>query len=79
MENRFHADYTQIDYYFVVHVNEGDGQLHLTENEKQNGTRPQWHTLNDTVRLIRDRVHDTNQRKYLQARDVAALTFYLKL
>ncbi|MBQ9150766.1 MAG: NUDIX domain-containing protein [Clostridia bacterium] len=79
LENRFHADYTQIDYYFIVHVNAGDGQLHLTANEEQNGTRSQWHTLNDIVRLIRDRVHDTNQRKFLQARDVAALNFYLKL
>lgn len=79
LENRFHADYTQIDYYFVVHVNADDGQLHLTANEEQNGTRPQWHTPDETVRLIRDCEHDTNQRKYLQARDVAALTFYLKL
>ncbi len=29
--------------------------------------------------VIRDREHDTNQRKYLQARDVAALTAYLTL
>ena len=79
LENRFHADYTQIDYYFIVHVRMGDGQLHLTDNEEQNGTRPQWHTLNDTVRLIRNREYDTNQRKYLQARDVAALTCYLHL
>lgn len=78
LENRFHADYTQIDYYLIVHVNAGDGQLHLTANEEQNGTHPQWHTLSDTVRLIRDRVHDTNQRKYLQARDVAALKAYLQ-
>ena len=78
LENRFHADYTQIDYYFVVTANGKGGQLHLTPNEEQNGTHPQWHTLDEVVRLIRDREHDTNQRKYLQARDVAALATYLK-
>ncbi len=79
LENRFHADYTQIDYYFVIHASISDGQLHLTDNEESNGTRPQWHTLDEAVRLIRDREHDTNQRKYLQARDVAALSSYLTL
>ncbi len=79
LENRFHADYTQIDYYFVIHASISDGQLHLTDNEEQNGTRPQWHMLDEVVRLIRDREHDTNQRKYLQARDVAALSAYLTL
>ena len=77
LENRFHADYTQIDYYFVVTTNGEAGQLHLTPNEEQNGTHPQWHTLDEVVHLIRDREHDTNQRKYLQARDVAALSAYL--
>ena len=77
LENRFHADYTQIDYYFVVTANGKGGQLHLTPNEEQNGTRPRWHTLDEVVHLIRDREHDTNQRKYLQARDVAALSAYL--
>ena len=78
LENRFHADYTQIDFYFVVTTNAESGQLHLTPNEEQNGTHPQWHTLYDVVRLIRDREHDTNQRKYLQARDVTALHAYLQ-
>ena len=78
LENRFHADYTQIDFYFVVTTNAESGQLHLTTNEEQNGTHPQWHTLDDVVRLIRDREHDTNQRKYLQARDVTALHAYLQ-
>ena len=77
LENRFHADYTQIDYYFVVTANREGGELHLTLNEEQNGTHPQWHTLDEVVHLIRDREHDTNQRKYLQARDVAALSAYL--
>ena len=79
LENRFHADYTQIDYYFIVTTNGEGGQLHLTPNEEQNGTRPQWHTLDEVVHLIRDREHDTNQRKYLQARDVAALSAYLTI
>ena len=79
LENRFHADYTQIDYYFVVTTCGEGGQLHLTPNEAQNGTRPQWHTLDEVVHLIRDREHDTNQRKYLQARDVAALSAYLTI
>lgn len=78
LENLFHADYTQIDYYFIILACTGDGQLHLTSNEESNGTRPQWHALNDLVHLIRDREHDTNQRKYLQARDMAALLAYIK-
>lgn len=75
-ENRFHADYTSLCYFFVVHTKTEKGELHLTALEEENGTVAEWHTLDDAVHLIRDRVHDTNQRKFLQARDVAALAAY---
>ena len=72
-ENRAHADYTQFSYYYYVAT---DGPAHaaaLTEGEQISRTSVQWHTYDDMCTLIRTPVHTTNQRKFLQARDIAAL------
>lgn len=78
-ENRAHQDYTQISYYFVVTTN--SQQLHpsLTEDERKHGTTVGWHTLEDAYHRIADVCHTTTQRKYLQARDVAALDAYMEI
>lgn len=75
-ENRFHADYTSLCYFFVVHTKTEKSNPHLTELEVENGTVLEWCTLEEVIHLIRDREHDTNQRKFLQARDAAALSAY---
>lgn len=77
-ENRAHADYTQISYYYAVRTDESGSGNQLTEAEISNGTELQWHTLEELVHLIGDPVHEVNQRKYLQARDMAALNEYMK-
>ena len=77
-ENRAHADYTQLSYYYAVQTDDAGEGNHLTDAEKSNGTELQWHTLEELLRLIGDPVHEVNQRKYLQARDMAALKEYMK-
>lgn len=76
-ENRGHQDYTTLSYYFVVHTKEKPHQLCLTEAEKQDGISVLWCSVEEVLHLIKDIEHDTNQRKFLQARDVAALMEYL--
>lgn len=76
-ENRASLDYTQINYYFVVHT-EHIGETHLTDNEVNNKTRLEWHTWNEMVSLINGQEFDRVQQKYLKARDVAALNEYRK-
>ena len=75
-ENRFHADYTAISYFFVVNTRSGQGDVKLTAEEEANGTRVIWRTLDEAMRLIGDKKPDTNQQKFLQARDMAALREY---
>lgn len=76
-ENRAHADFTQLSYYFVAYT-AGEAQAPmLTEEEEQGGAQVQWHTLQQTLHLIEAPEHDTAQRKFLQARDAAVLRWYI--
>lgn len=77
-ENRFHADYTQISYYYLVTTDGPQTDPELTEAERQNRTSLQWHPLEEVIRRITTPVHSTAQRKFLQARDTAALNAYLQ-
>lgn len=77
-ENRAYADYTQISYYFVVTTHCQILHPHLTEDERRHGTTVRWHSLEDAYDRIANPYHTTTQRKYLQARDVAALDAYKK-
>ena len=75
-ENRYHADFTSLSYYFVVHTKTKQAVLHLTDAEIENGTILKWCSLGELYSLIQDVVHETNQRKFLQARDLLALNEY---
>lgn len=77
-ENRNHQDYTTLSYYFVVYTKAKADGLHLTDAEIENGTTIQWLPLEETIHRIRDVEHETNQRKFLQARDLAALKEYCR-
>ncbi|MBQ8611853.1 MAG: NUDIX domain-containing protein [Oscillospiraceae bacterium] len=77
-ENRAHCDYTQISYYFIVTTDSSSFQQQLTANEIKHGATVGWHTLEDAYDKIANVEHSTTQRKYLQARDVAALNAYKK-
>jgi len=77
-ENRAHADYTQISYYFAVEAESTEIENHLTAEELSNGISLQWHTMDEVLHLIGDPVHEVYQRRFLQARDMAALEAYIK-
>lgn len=79
LENRAHQDFTTCSYYYVVTTDQEIAPIQLTDEELANKTVVQWHTLSDMVRLISEPIHTTNQRKFLQARDMAALKEYLLL
>lgn len=72
-ENRAHADYTQVSYYYAVSTPGPQRENQLTEAEINNGTELQWHTLENALRLIGGPRHEVFQRRFLQARDMAAL------
>ncbi len=75
-ENRFHANYTQVSYYYIVTVSGEPADLTLTDGERASSTEVQWHPLEQVKALISNPTHDTAQRNFLQARDVAALNAY---
>ena len=75
-ENRAHCDYTQISYYYVVTTDCNDLAPSLTEAEAGNGTEVGWYSLEEVYDRIAGACHTTNQRKFLQARDLAALDTY---
>lgn len=76
-ENRFSLDYTQINYYYIVHTCGPKHSNHLTDVELAGGTELQWHSLEKAFDLISSPVFERVQGKYLQARDVAALREYM--
>ena len=75
-ENRFHADYTQISYYYIVHAQDDTLHPHLTALEAENGTSAMWCTPKEAFERIAAPAFEHPQGKFLQARDVAALEAY---
>ena len=75
-ENRFHANYTALSYYFVVKCTSEKAYPQLTQAELDTGTELKWCSFDEMLHLIKDCEHTTNQRKFLQARDIAALEEY---
>ena len=75
-ENRAHADYTQLSYYFIVDTPDETFHPHLTELEAAHGAKAMWMTLEEAWECISTPVFERPQGKFLQARDVAALTAY---
>ena len=76
-ENRGRLDYTQISYFYIVTVGE-IGELHLTQAEIDEGTEVQWHSFDKMKYLIASKIHETDQRRFIQARDLAAIEEYGK-
>lgn len=76
-ENRAHCDYTQISYYFVIITNDTKLNPAFTQAETKHKTTVNWYTLDETIKLITEPVYDKVQRKFLHARDIAALNEYL--
>lgn len=77
-ENRASLDFTQISYFYAVEALAFKLTPEFTRGERQNGTSVIWCNLDEAVRLISAPEHTKIQRKYLQARDLAALNEYIK-
>lgn len=75
-ENRAHQDYTTISYYFVVETSTQSACPKLTEEEATHGTSLCWCTFDELYHRITTPIHPTIQRKFIQARDTAALDAY---
>lgn len=75
-ENRAHADYTQLSYYYIVTTTDEQLNPHLTDAEAANGTCSLWCTLEEAIERISAPYFDRPQGKFLQARDLAALSAY---
>ena len=78
-ENRYCQDFTQNSYYYIVNTHAKPNEIHLTDAEIENKTSIQWHDFDRVYDLITNPLQDTQQRKYLQARDKAALDAYASL
>ena len=75
-ENRAALDFTQVSYYYTAEVTAYRVTPEFTREERINGISVLWLDLDEVVRLISTPVHTKIQRKYLQARDLAAICEY---
>ena len=73
-ENRAHADYTQLSYYYLVRTPDETLRPQLTEQEAAGGTRALWCTYEEALARIAAPVFERPQGRFLQARDMAVLT-----
>ena len=76
-ENRAYCNYTQYSHYFFATT---DGKYlgsHFTDIEIKNGTSIHWYPLDKVIELVTNFQPFTNQQRYLQARDIAALTYFV--
>ncbi len=77
-ENRFCHDFTQINNYYFAYA-DIISEPNLTEKEIASETVVEWHTLYTVLSLISPKNNiETEQRKYISARDTIALQAYIK-
>ena len=77
-ENRAHADTTHISYFFIVDTKTQSPTSQLTEEEIALGTVLKWCSVEEAIRLIGSNTANTPQKRFLQARDLAALNAYVQ-
>jgi len=75
-ENRAHADYTQLSFYFIVDTPDETLAPRLTASEAAHGTEVMWLSPEEAWQRISQPVFGRPQGRFLQARDVAALQAY---
>ena len=78
-ENRAKSNYTQYSYYYAVTSKSPLKPVKLTDEEIEDGTLLLWYPIDKVISMIENFCPQTYQQKYLQARDVAALTEYASL
>ena len=72
-ENRGSQNFVQQSWYYAVEAEADDLPLMLTEKEAANGTCIRWVTLEEAIRLIESQDVTMDSRKFVRARDLAAL------
>ncbi len=77
-ENRAYCNFTQRSFYYLVQTEEPYEEPMLTDKERQIRTVVLWLPYEELYHRIASPNHTTNQRKYVQARDLAALDAYRK-
>jgi len=76
-ENRFHSDSAHLTYYFVIHTKTQDPVPQYTNEEMELKTMIKWCSLDEAIHLIRDARYNSNHKRFLKARDLAALNQYI--
>ena len=77
-ENRACHDFTQKSFYFAVKTEKHIEKNHLTPKERAGNVKLLWVPYSTLVKKIVGRPAETAQKKYIQARDAAALEEYDK-
>ena len=75
-ENRAYCNFTQRSFYYAVETEEPYETPKPTDKERKNKTEVLWLPFEELYHRIASPCHTTNQRKYVQARDLAALDAY---
>lgn len=78
-ENRAHCDFTQYSYYYVAKIVGKQEETSLNEDERNSEMQVQWHSIEDAIHFITSPIHDTIQRKFIQAKDTAALNEFVRI
>lgn len=73
-ENRYEHDFTQERSYYIARATGEKGELHLTDEEIAENTSVVWLPIEQALQIISEKEHDNYQRKFIQKRDIAALT-----
>lgn len=75
-ENRACHDFTQKSFYFAVKTEKPIEKNNLTPKERAVNIKLMWVSYSTLIKKIILPVYDTEQKKYIQARDTAALEEY---
>lgn len=75
-ENRACHDFTQKSFYFAVKTEKPIEKNNLTPKEIAVNIKLMWVPFSTLMKKIALPIYDTEQKKYIQARDVAALEEY---
>lgn len=76
-ENRALCNLRQYSFFYTVKSKKPPEEVQFTDEEIKVGTKLVWCTLEEVIKLIGNGKPQTDQQKYLHARDQAALREYL--
>ncbi len=77
-ENRAYCNFTQRSFYYAVTTEEPYEAPQLTDKERKYRIELKWVPFDELVDIIASAKHPTRRNRFIQARDLAALTEYAK-